>query len=134
MCSEQSTQIVGHHDFRSVLKAARANLETRDVRLWGIHVDAERLCKYRRKRIVWAGKALYDWSEKRITIPANESLVTQGWRSDFSDWDEYEGPLPPATGGGFIEARFTVVTQPDPLPDPELKLEEMASVTFASTP
>jgi hypothetical protein len=109
-------------------------VEGAEVRLVGIHIDAERLCKYRRKRIVWAGKALYDWSEKRLTIPANESLVTQGWRADFSDWDEYEGPLPVQTGGGFIEARFTVATRPDPLPDSELTIEEVASVTFGPTP
>lgn len=109
-------------------------VEGAGLRLVTIHIDVERLCKYRHKRIAWAGKALYDWNQKRLTIPADASLVSQGWRADFSDWDEYEGPVPEPSGGGFMEARFTVTTRPNPLPDSELTIEKMAHVTFGRTP
>jgi hypothetical protein len=43
-------------------------------------------------------------------MPAGGQIVTQGWRADFSDWDDYDGVIP--GNGDFIHLVFNSFRQP----------------------
>lgn len=52
------------------------------------------------------GDALFRWNEEQLTLPPMGWLATDAMRSDFSDWDLYDGEMPPL--GGFFDCRLTV--------------------------
>jgi hypothetical protein len=88
----------------------------RPVLVSAIQAQAELVTAHKARRILWAGQAMYNWSTGQFTIPPQGHLVSQAWSGDFSDWDDFEGPLPPPTPGPFLEARFSIFQAPTQLP------------------
>ncbi len=71
----------------------------------GLLLTAERVCEKKSRWVRLMGDAFYDWQDKRMSIPAKGQIVTEGWRSDFSDWQPYEGEIP--TPSQFMEGVMT---------------------------
>lgn len=98
----------------------------------GVEVRAERTRSGKSKQLRWSGQALYDWKKNVLVIPNDGQLLTKGWKADFSDWDDFQGAIPPLGGKAFVDMRFTVhrrlVLKEDGMDD----LHSFASVEFIS--
>jgi hypothetical protein len=70
-------------------------------------VAVERKRQGKSKQIQWSGQAFYDWQKKALTIPGHAEFVTEGWRADFADWDDFEGDFPQLGGRFIIEFRIS---------------------------
>jgi hypothetical protein len=96
----------------------------------GLEVRAERTRAGKTKQLQWSGQALYDWKKKVLVIPNNGQLVTKGWKADFSDWEDFQGAIPPLGGKAFVDFRFTVHRKLSMNEDGMNDLNSFASVEF----
>lgn len=74
--------------------------------LQGISFRGKRVCEKKTKRVAWSGDAFYDWEEEALKVPPNATLTTEPFQADFSDWEPYEGEIPPSAGR--FDVRWTV--------------------------
>jgi len=73
--------------------------------LRGITFHGLRVKETKRKWTQFGGDALFDWGKSQMTIPPKGQVYTEGMRTDFSDWEDYSGEIPPSTG--ILDARIT---------------------------
>ena len=52
------------------------------------------------------GDAFFDWQTNKLSVPATGSVSIHGFRSDLSDWDDYEGDIPETGKYQFVIDRF----------------------------
>lgn len=64
----------------------------------GVIFRGFRVCTKKTKWIRVKGPAFYDWNLQQMTVPPGGEIRTASWESDFSDWEDYEGDIPPQTG------------------------------------
>ncbi|NBB79636.1 MAG: hypothetical protein GVY36_09355 [Verrucomicrobia bacterium] len=68
------------------------------------HTLAKILCSATRRKQVLSKSielkldGFYDWSEGKAKVPPAATIQTGSFLSDFSDWEPYDGPIPPARG------------------------------------
>jgi len=72
----------------------------------GLTFRALRTCETKRRWVQLRGDAFFDWQTGKITIPPKGQIITDALRSDFSDWDDFEGEIRPSTG--FLGFRLNV--------------------------
>lgn len=63
-------------------------------RVKAFHITAERTLKLKRKWVSIHGEGFYDWQKGQVRFPSNSNFTTSYWKSDFSDWDDFEGMIP----------------------------------------
>jgi hypothetical protein len=95
-----------------------------------IKLAVPRIREKRTKRLLWAGKALYDWDKQRLILPRDCHLVTEAWRFDLSDWESYDGEIPPMGSGIFGEMRIKLYQGFEKLQTPSRELEQEARIEF----
>lgn len=70
----------------------------------GIKFKALRTSEKKTRWVQLHGTGFFDWTKEQIIIPPKASVYTDAWRTDFSDWNPYEGDIPPS--GGFLDWRM----------------------------
>ncbi len=91
----------------------------------GIVCDATRVCRKKKKWIIWSGDAFYDWHSGKFTVPPGGTLVTSAIETDLSAWLDYDGEIPKIGEGqsiGLIQGVLNLSqkwdkTQNDEVPD-----------------
>lgn len=63
-----------------------------------ITFNALREYKKKRKWIQVNGDGFYHWNENKLTVPPKGKVTTNSIRTDFSDWEDYDGDIPPSKG------------------------------------
>jgi hypothetical protein len=87
-------------------KTRRFQIKKRQCLVKAITFHALQTCTRMKKWIKFRGHGFYDWDKKKITIPPRGSVYTAPFRTDFSDWEEFEGDIPPSTS--LIDCRLKV--------------------------
>lgn len=59
-----------------------------------ITVTAERICRKKSRFMQMTGDAFFDWQTNSLSVPARGSVTVRGFRSDLSDWEDYDGEIP----------------------------------------
>ncbi len=105
LCNEEE-DYVGELTFT---KAREFTIKGDRHRLLGIICKASRLKRIYSKVVDLHFDGFYDWSKEKAKLPPSGTVQTGSLLSDFSDWEPYDGPLPPASGvldlrlKGFLE-------------------------------
>lgn len=85
-------------------KKKRFSVGGKNCYVVGFIFEADRVCEKKSKRMRISGDGFYNWDKGEITIPPGGSVFTDPFRSNFSDWDDYFGDVPPQNG--FFDFRF----------------------------
>lgn len=67
-----------------------------------------RVLREYRKKVKWipfSDETYFDWNASKIVIPSQSTIWSAAFRSDFSDWDNYDGEIPHSTV--FLDLRYT---------------------------
>jgi len=59
-----------------------------------IRADTVRTIEKKKRFLLLTGDGFYNWATGKLHYPAGGQLVTEWWRPDMSDWDDYDGPMP----------------------------------------
>ena len=64
------------------------------------------LRKYEKKKkmVRLGGDGFVEWNKGQLTIPPEGKVVTNAFRTDFTNWETYDGEIPPSSG--FFEWRL----------------------------
>jgi hypothetical protein len=93
-----------------------------DRTVTGITCIANRVVQNKRKWVSWSGDAFYDWQTGLITIGNNGKVVGSPVETDLSQWDNYDGGIPPACcdDGPLLRAVFYETQKWDPSKDDDV--------------
>ncbi len=89
----------------------------------GLTFRALRVCNTKKRWVQLSGDGLLDWNKSILTIPPSGQVFTDGFRPDFSDWEEYEGDIPPPTG--IFDGRFKTYSIPFDPKSPVVDLSKL---------
>lgn len=59
-----------------------------------ITVTAERICRKKNRFMQMTGDAFFDWQTNELRVPPRGSITVRAFRSDLSDWEDYDGEIP----------------------------------------
>lgn len=79
-------------------KTRRLQIKNKRCFVKGLTFHALQICRKMKKWIKLGGQGFYDWDKHQLTIPPKGSVYTAPFRTDFSDWHEFEGDIPPSAG------------------------------------
>ena len=57
-------------------------------------VTAERTLREKSRFMQLTGDAFFDWQANGLSVPAKGPVTVHGFRSDLSDWEDYDGEVP----------------------------------------
>jgi hypothetical protein len=66
-----------------------------------VRFRATRVCSHKRKQLQLFGDGVYDWQKDKWTFLKGGQLFGSEWNGDYSDWEEYEGTIPPDSSDPF---------------------------------
>lgn len=81
-------------------------IQNRSYAVSEITVSAERVCRKKSRFMQMTGDAFYDWQTKTLSVPATGSVTLHGFRSDLSDWEDYNGDIPQTNPYQLVIDRF----------------------------
>ena len=110
----------GWHEFKVDCKRPRRfSINSKKYLVKDVKFRVLREYRTKIKWIPFNGEAYFDWNVSKIIIPSQSTIWSTAFKSDFSDWDDYDGELPHSTG--VLDLRYTAfLKQFDPntdLPD-----------------
>jgi hypothetical protein len=56
---------------------------------------ATRVCAHKRKQLRLFGDGVYNWQSDKWTFLPGGQLFGSEWKGDYSDWEDYDGTIPP---------------------------------------
>lgn len=103
---------------------------TSEIRVESLQLSIRRVRETLRRQVQWSGQALYNWSRGEVVVPPNAELFTDGWRSDFSDWEVVDDDPPPMGGRFLFEFRPVVFIGQRNLPKLVFEFRDVADVVL----
>jgi hypothetical protein len=82
-----------------------------------VRFGATRVCSHKRKRVELFGDGVYDWQNKNLTVPNDGQIFGSPWKGDYSDWEEYDGAIPPDSSDPFRLLIVLYRLPPDIIPE-----------------
>ena len=97
---------VGGHEFTVRFeRPRRLSINAKIYLVKGANFRVLRECRKKIKWVPFSGEAYFDWNKSKIMVPSQSTIYSGSFRADLSDWDDYDGKIPPATG--FLDCRLT---------------------------
>ncbi len=88
-------------------------IRSQDVSLRKLEFQAERICENKRRFVQFTGDAFVNWKDGKVMLPPNATVTTESWHADLSDWEDYEGEIPPPRGHWDFRMRVYAIPHPD---------------------
>lgn len=82
------------------------NIKNQSFRLSEITLRAGRICQKKKRFMQMTGDALFNWQTNTLYVPTRGRISVHGFRTDLSDWEDYDGEIPQTGAYQFIIDRF----------------------------
>ncbi|HUG33171.1 MAG TPA: hypothetical protein VMJ90_00265 [Anaerolineales bacterium] len=66
-----------------------------------VRFRATRTCAHKRKQLQLFGDGVYDWQNDKWIFPKGGQIFGSEWKGDYSDWEDYNGTIPPDSSEPF---------------------------------
>ena len=77
------------------------NIKGKRFKTQQVRYRATRVCSHKRKQLEVFGDGVYDWQSDKWTFPKGGEIFVSAWKGDYSDWEEYDGTIPPDSQDPF---------------------------------
>lgn len=84
-----------------------------EIHLRALRFLAERVLEKKRRFVQFTGDGFINWADGSVILPPQTQVVSDTFRADLSDWDDYEGDIPARRGDWDWNMKVFAVPQPD---------------------
>jgi hypothetical protein len=81
-------------------------IKNQSYQLSQITLRAERICRKKKRFMQMTGDAFFNWQTNTLSAPSDGRISVHGFRTDLSDWEDYDGEIPPTGAYQCVIDRF----------------------------